>query len=66
MIEKRINVNIRNNEWNTALHFPYSTGIIKIITIIIKSKIDFTIKNKNELTTEEGQSQYLQRNIIYK
>ena len=35
------------------LHFAYSTGDIKFITILIESKVDFTIKNKNGLIAEE-------------
>ena len=53
LIQKGINVNLQNNEGNTALHFAYSTGDIKFITIIIESKADFTIKNKNGLIAEE-------------
>ena len=53
LIQKGINVNLQNNDRNTALHFAYSTGDIKFITMIIESKIDFSIKNKNGLIAEE-------------
>ena len=53
LIEKGINVNLQNNEGNTALHFAYSTGDSKLITLIIETKADFTIKNKNGLIGEE-------------
>ena len=55
LIQKGINVNLQNNEGNTALHFAYSTGDIKFITMVIESKIDSFIKNKNGLVAEEVQ-----------
>ncbi len=53
LLQKGINVNMQNNDGNTALHFAYNTGDIKFIGIIVESKADFTIKNKNGLIAEE-------------
>ena len=47
MIEKGINVNIQNNQGNTALHFAYSTGNNNLIKLLINGKADINIKNND-------------------
>ena len=55
LIQKGINVNLQNNDGNTAYHFAYSTGDIKFISILIEGKVDFSIKNKKGQIAEEIQ-----------
>ena len=53
LIKKGINLNLQNNDGNTAFHFAYSTGDIKFITIMIESKADPLIKNNNGVIPED-------------
>ena len=53
LINKGININMKNNEGNTALHLAHMLNNKKIIEILNNNKIDFTIENnKGEIAKE--------------
>ena len=44
LIEKGIDVNLKNIDGNTALHYAYSINNYNIIILLLQNKINFTIK----------------------